>query len=467
MTPIDFGFPYLGKLAPKKATEITSSRLGVGFETLDRDMWDVTPAWPVLNELGVKWARVQTGWAKTEKVPGVYDFDWLDAIIDKLIERGVQPWLSVSYGNSLYTPTATADGTGFPPVYTDIERQAWTAYVTALTQHYRDRIQHFEVWNEPDAGFFKPKPDPALYVQLVKATASAIRAEFPDAYLIGGALGVAMHPGGLEFTQSCLELGMADVIDAISYHGYKFLPEQYADQEFPAYLRLIRSYKPDIAYWQGETGCPSKVPPGNGQALAEMTVSEEIQARWLTRRILIELGFDAAIVSYFNMGDFTKYLFGGELGYSSHYGLIRMEDGLPKPAYYAMQTLASLLHDPLHVADGLTSFRLQTGDDDNPISREQAASAYQVNLVRGDVPVHAWWLRELVEGDCQWKSITYYYWLDKSLRLPDPVLINPITQDVFQLELKRNYNMNEFANLPISNSPMILTDRSIVPLIGE
>ncbi|MEI6071934.1 MAG: hypothetical protein WCS31_09080 [Verrucomicrobiae bacterium] len=460
----DFGFPLLGKLAAKKSTDIPSSRLGVGFETLDRDMWDVSQAWPVLDALGVKCARVQTGWAKSENERGVYRFEWLDEIVDKLIERGVAPWFSVSYGNQLYTPEATADGTGFPPIYTESERAGWTAYVQALARHYKGRVNHFEIWNEPDAGFFKPKPDPALYAALVKLTATAIKSVSPGAFIIGGAFGTAMHPGGLEFSSKCLEAGMAEHIDAISYHGYKYMPEQYAEQEYPAYLRLIQSYKPTLQYWQGETGCPSKVPPGNKQALAEMDATEEIQARWLTRRVLLELGMDASLVSYFNMGDFTKYTFAGDLGYTSHYGVLRMEDGSRKPSYYALQSLATLLHDPLEVAAGRTSFRMQTGDDDNPVTRSQAASAWQVNLVRGGVPVHAWWLREEVGGDPDWKSITMYYWLDKSLRLSDPVLIDPISQDVYQLELKRNYNMNEFANLPISNTPLLVTDRSVVPI---
>ncbi len=464
MTLDDFGFKPLGKLANRKSTQIASSRLGVGFETLDRDMWDPEPAWPVLDDLGVKWARVQSGWAKTETVKGIYDFAWLDEIVDKLIERGVQPWLSISYGNQLYTPQASPDGTGFPPIYTEVERQGWTAYVKALTRHFRERVSHYEIWNEPDAGFFKPKPDPALYVDLVKLTTSAIKSEFPEAFIIGGALGVAMHPGGLAFAEQCFKNGMADCIDAISYHGYKYMPEQYSEQEFPAYLRLLNQYKPGLEYWQGETGCPSKVPPGNKQALAEMVVSEEIQARWLLRRMLLELGYDAKLVSYFNMGDFTKYLFAGNLNYTSHYGVLRMEDGTPKPSYYALQSLATLLHDPLEPAAGRTSFRMQSGDDDNPISREQAASAWQVNLVRGDVPVHAWWLREQVEADSVWKSITMYYWLDESLKLEQPVLIDPVSQQVYELELKINYNMPEFANLPISNSPLIITDRSIVPI---
>jgi len=460
----DFGLKKLGKVASKKSTEIKSSRLGIGFETLDRDMWDVGAAWPVLEDLGVKWARVQTGWAKTEKEKGVYDFLWLDEIVDKLIERGVQPWLSVSYGNSLYTLEATPDGAGFPPIFTKIERDAWEAYVVALTNHYRDRITHYEIWNEPDcSGFFKPKVNPIHYADLVKMTATAIKGIQPKAIIITGALGQGMGIAGLSFLSGCFEEGMAEYSDIISYHGYKYMPEQYIGQEFPAFKRLINKYKPELKYWQGETGCPSKNPPKCTMALNKMTVSEGIQQRWMSRRIFLELGHDAAMINYFTMGDFGKYLLGGDLGFSSHKGLLRLEDGTRKPAYFTLQCLASLLHDPIKVADGLASFRLESGDSDNAIIRAQAATAYQVNLVRDDVPVHAWWLTEAVEDDPDWKAATFYYWLDKSLTLTNPVLVDPSSQEVYELEI--NKDIPEFKNMPISNSPLILTDRSIVDII--
>ena len=201
-------------------------------------------------------------------------------------------------------------------------------------------------------------------------------------------------------------------------------------------------------------------------ALSEMVVSEAVQTRWLLRRVLLELGLNVEVINYFTMGDFGKYLLGGDLGFSSHKGLLRLEDGSVKPSYHALQCLATLLHDPLEIANGRTSFRMQTVDNDTSITREQAAAAYQVNLVRGDVPVHAWWLRENVELDSIWKRMTMYYWLDQSLRLENPVLVNPASHEVYALELKRNYGSPEFAHLPISNSPMILTDRSIVDIEG-
>jgi hypothetical protein len=58
------GREILGKVRPRSAAEIAASPLGVGFETLDRKMFDPEPVYPFLAELGAKWARVQTGWCR-------------------------------------------------------------------------------------------------------------------------------------------------------------------------------------------------------------------------------------------------------------------------------------------------------------------------------------------------------------------------------------------------------------------
>ena len=207
---------YLGKLKTKKSTEISSSRLGVGFETLDRDMWDPNQAWPVLDDLGVKWARLQTGWAKTEKEPGVYDFAWLDDLVNKLIERGVTPWLSFSYGNRLYTENANETGVGFPPLHTPRERQAWQNYVRELVIHFRDRVTHYEVWNEPDlASFWKSMPKASEYVDLVRLTVAPLREQQPEAKIIGGAIAWGMTPWSIKFLEDCLECGLHEFVDII------------------------------------------------------------------------------------------------------------------------------------------------------------------------------------------------------------------------------------------------------------
>ena len=73
-----------GKIEPKHSNEVSKSRLGIGFEKLDRDAFNPELAYDRVAELGIKWVRIQSGWAKTEKQRGVYDFDWLDRVVDNL-----------------------------------------------------------------------------------------------------------------------------------------------------------------------------------------------------------------------------------------------------------------------------------------------------------------------------------------------------------------------------------------------
>ncbi len=484
---------YLGKLKPRRGKDIASSRLGVGFECLDRSMWDPNQAWPVLDDLGVKWARVQTGWAKTEKSAGVYNFAWLDEIVDKLRERGVQPWLSISYGNPVYTKDMNTSppgispnyqgcnefGVGFPPVHTAAERQGWQDYVRALVRHFRDRVTHYEVWNEPDLlSFWKCQPKAAQYVDLVRLTAGPLREEQPDAKLIGGAIAWGMTVWSLKYLDDCMRAGMHELVDIVTYHGYKSVPERHSAQEIAAFKHIINRYKPSLEYWQGEAGVQSQVPSGgNSGALATMKLSEPIQARMLLRRTLLELHNGCTMSSYFHMADFAHYA-GDKRTY--HYGLVRLEDGSPKPAFHALQTLCTLLRDPMVQADGRTSAHMSVLDDTSD-PRATKVFTWHANFVCGNVPVHAYWLPDSLEDDPVVRQAEMTYWMDSDLRLENPVLIDPVEQDVYTVTFDMDKRtcaetwmtpdaqaegVRHFKPLPVSTDPLLLTDRSLVEIRG-
>ena len=92
----------IGKIKPRSSGEIETSQLWIGGEVLDRDLCDYDAYKEYLGKLGAKKIRLQSGWAKTEKEKGVYDFNWLDHIVDDAISRGLQPCIQLSYGNLIY-----------------------------------------------------------------------------------------------------------------------------------------------------------------------------------------------------------------------------------------------------------------------------------------------------------------------------------------------------------------------------
>lgn len=210
-------------LRSKSAAEIKSSRLGIGFEKLDRDAFDPEKAYDKLAAVGVKWVRIQSGWAKTEKIKGVYDFTWLDNIVDNLIARGMIPWMCMCYGNALYTEAAKEvfGAVGCPPIHTEGERIAWHNYCAATAKHFKGRVTHFEIWNEPDGEWcWKHGVNATEWGQFTVDSARALREGNPDVYIIGGAL--ARTELFLPYLGEAVQTGILESIDALSFHHYVF-----------------------------------------------------------------------------------------------------------------------------------------------------------------------------------------------------------------------------------------------------
>ena len=155
------GARLLGNAPRKRSLDIPRSPLGIGFETLDRDTFDPAATYDLLGESGVKFARCQTGWMKCEKTLGKYDFAWLDDVVDNLARRGVETWLSLSFGHPAYTPSpvydemrgkAEREGTKLPGrprgyvgevplLHGEAAMAAWLRYVAALCAHFKGRVR--------------------------------------------------------------------------------------------------------------------------------------------------------------------------------------------------------------------------------------------------------------------------------------------------------------------------------------
>jgi hypothetical protein len=342
----------IGKIEAKAASDIRESKLGIGFEKLDRDVFNPEKAYDKVAAIGVKWVRLQSGWARTEKTKGVYDFSWLDSIVDNMISRGLKPWLCLCYGNGLYTESAKAyfGAVGCPPIFTEEEKTAWANYVKATVTHFQDRITWYEVWNEPDGKWcWKHGVSAEEYGQFVVDTADAIRQVFPKAKVIGGVICVRE----IGFLNTALKTGMAEAIDAVSFHEYTATEHKVFERV--AVLRaLCRHYNPKIEIIQGESGSQSRS-DGAG-ALKGGAWTPLRQAKQLARHTIADLISDVTFTSYFTTVDMIEALNGLvgqkasylDYGYFGVLGADFDENGFstgeytPKPSYYALQTICSI-----------------------------------------------------------------------------------------------------------------------------
>ncbi|HUT33314.1 MAG TPA: beta-galactosidase [Planctomycetota bacterium] len=446
--PSPIGLEVLGKVAPRESRAVAASPLSVGFETLDRKHFDPARAVPHLAKLGAKWARCQTGWCRCEPAKGRFDFAWLDAVVDSLLKIGVQPWFNLGYGNKLYTPAADETAVGWAPIFDAAPREAWVRFVGKLAEHFRDRVKHWEIWNEPNISqFWKPaKPSAADYVALVKLTAPEIRKAVPDAVLIGGAYaGIPMS-----YIKGCLEAGMADHVDKLSYHPYRPVPEAGYAGEIAALRKLLDTHKKGVALWQGENGCPSKGGKGSTGALANLEWDETRQAKWLLRRILSDLRLDVELTSYFHTVDLVGYR-----GKTNFKGLLRGDDYTPKPAYFAYQCLCALF-------DADTRHKPELALE---LVGQQKVRLHDAAFARNGRALYAWWLPASLQQPFAPKKLTLRAPTPKDAAIADPVLIDPLTGTVHKLAPAATGDGSlTFESLPLLDYPLLITDRAMAGL---
>lgn len=95
--------PVVGSVAEIHSDLSRPSLWSVGCETLDRDYGKFDNFVQYMGETGVGYARLQSGWAKSEPKKGKYNFAWLDHHVDGLLDQGIHPWMCLCYGNPIYT----------------------------------------------------------------------------------------------------------------------------------------------------------------------------------------------------------------------------------------------------------------------------------------------------------------------------------------------------------------------------
>ena len=467
----------IGHLKTCTAQEMGFSRLGLGLEKLDRDLYDPANAYDLLANLGVKWIRLQSGWMRTEKQEGVYDFAWLDDIVDNLIKRGMIPWLDLVYGNPIYTEDAKPifGAVGRPPIWTEKELTAWQNYVKALVRHFKGRVEYFEIWNEPDCNYsWRVTPNAKEYGECALCTARAIHAADKNAKAIGGAMGAIR----LSYIRTALDTGMGREIDAFSFHRYN-AHEQQIMQDVLSLRALLNEYNPDIKLIQGESGTQSSS-QGAG-ALSGGAWDEEKQMKYLLRHRVIDMAAPLFFTSHFSALDMAEALRGtnAELASRKDYGYFGVlnaqfgEDGRclgtykPKKSYYALMQVAAAL-----------------GSEDVkpcllPLQRKiNRSPRYFANDCEKDITIYGF-ERKGKRAMAYWRPadlMTETYQGTVSFECPDcfgkdPVLVELRNGNVYELpeEYRKDgeFATEEINNLPVSDTPMLLMDRDFAGIIFD
>jgi xylan 1,4-beta-xylosidase len=280
----------------------------------------------------------------------VYNFSYLDQIYDGLLANGVKPFVELSF---MPKKLAAAD---MPHNFWDHANVAppkdyakWDALITAFAQHLIERYGidevatwYFEVWNEPNLGFWGGEPRQATYWELYDHTARALKAV--SAQLRVGGPSTAQAAWVDAFIKHCKDHNVP--VDFASTHVYaNDTPKDVFGTKEPiarnamiclavkkVHNEIKASALPDLPLIWSEF---------NASYLNETRVTDAAyMAPWLADTIRQCDGL-VDMMSYWTFSDvFDEQgvvktpLYGG-------YGLIA-EGGIPKPAFNAFKLLHKL-----------------------------------------------------------------------------------------------------------------------------
>ena len=117
-----------------------------------------------------------------------YNFSYVDQIYDGLLERGVKPFVELSFMPPELSsdPGKVHDFWYHPNVMPPKDYAEWDAMIHAFAQHLIARYGidevsswYFEVWNEPNLAFWGGSPVQPTYFELYDHTARALKAVSP------------------------------------------------------------------------------------------------------------------------------------------------------------------------------------------------------------------------------------------------------------------------------------------------
>lgn len=451
--------PLLGKVQPRSANEIVANNWSIGAETMDRDLIDFNSWKDHLSPLGAKQVRLQGGWAKCEPEEGVYQFEWLDEVIDHALAEGVEPWLQTSYGNPIYEGGGGIHlSAGFPT--SDVALAAWDDWVRAMAQRYKDKVNIWEVWNEPDN---KGKNSAEDYTAFYIRTAEIIRSIIPDATLYAISLASSGERGRNyidTFLRTLQAQDKLDLVDDITVHGYTYNPSEV----YPRYeqmQQIVANYSDRIRLRQGELGCPSE--EQSIYALRNYPWTELSQAKWALRKMMGDLGRDIPS-SYFLIIDIVYTHNHEELmekPQRNTKGLIKSDLDknfvARKQSYRAYQHVTSIFD---HRLERIHNYPY-TVDSDSSLS----VFAYQSKFDRQVVVL---WKDSQNPTNSNAKTPMTFDFPNGNFDIP--VLVDLRTGQVYELpksSWKKNGTHYTFEDLPIYDSPVLIADQSLIPLTED
>lgn len=295
------------QLETKRSEELVDNRIGESAGGL-REYSEGFEDWLVdeISKVGLKWVRLSLDvldWSQAED-RGEYSRYYIDPIHDKVItdlaDSGVKMMYCLVFWDEEILPEE-----GYARFKKEEEIQRYLDYVQFIVHNFKDRIEYYELFNEPNFGEYGPFTQQNIeltdYINLAKRAVPIIRQEYPEAKIVVGATGLDID--WRDYLFGILESDVMPLVDAVSWHtgpsygpGYDETREYY--YEYPSIVQEIR----DVASSHGFTGEYIAEEMGwwtpddwDCDPCYPWRYAEILGAKYLARAVVMHLGVDIAV----------------------------------------------------------------------------------------------------------------------------------------------------------------------------
>ena len=312
----------------------------------------------LIASAGFKFIRMDFGWGGIETKKREYNWADYDELTASLEKRGLRAIYILDYSNPLYeemvfskNPLTGREQKDTASPHHSESVAAFARWAAASAKHFAGRRIIWEIWNEPNISFWKPKPDVQQYSTLFLAAAKAVREADPNATIIGP--GTSEVP--VKFIEEFFAAGALAYLDAVSVHPYRSYTKgpETAVEDYAKLHALIDRHAPvpekkRLPIISSEWGYSTFTNKG---------VSLQTQAAFLVRQQLANLLAGVPISIWYDWKDDGT----DQKEREHNFGAVT-RDLKPKPSFTALQTLTRELsgfHIEKRIAtDGTNDFVL-------------------------------------------------------------------------------------------------------------
>lgn len=197
----------------------------------------------LVRDAGFTWIKQAVAWRDVEgAAPGHYNWYFTDRIVADAEERGLNVLFRLDREPAWAVPPEGTFSDNGPPE----NPEDFGNFCHTLAARYRGRVRAYQVWNEPNLAreWGGHPPDPAGYVELLRACYIGIKSADPDALVISAGLaptgtGLPEAMPDVDYLIAMYEAGASPYFDLLGVNapGYLAPPELSPDEAAanPAY----------------------------------------------------------------------------------------------------------------------------------------------------------------------------------------------------------------------------------------